>query len=109
MWINLHVLFWICLFGLSFLSVIHCDSKYSGIVIQSVDRTIDLTSQLARHTTKITFQNEANPPTPNFYLWVEEKMSQKLSFIQVTVDSSGTLLTVTPETNPVQAAGLRYR
>jgi hypothetical protein len=35
-------------------------------------------------------------------------MAQKLSFIQVTVDSSGALLSLTPEAYPAQAAGLRY-
>jgi hypothetical protein len=105
-----HTAIWILLFcALTFFfSASKADSKYSNVVLQSVDRTIDLTTQLARHTIKISFLNQGNAPLSNFYLWIEEKMAQKLSFIQVTAESSESTLSVTAEPNLVKAAGLKF-
>jgi oligosaccharyltransferase complex subunit alpha (ribophorin I) len=105
----IHRFFVVLFIGLSVLQLAQCNSKYAGIVIQSVDRTIDLTTQLARHTTKITFLNESKPPASNFFLWIEEKMASKLSFIQVIAEPSGAVLAVTPEQTPVKAAGLSFQ
>lgn len=34
--------------------------KYDGIVVENAERTIDLTTQLARYTTKFTVANQGN-------------------------------------------------
>jgi len=64
------------------------------IINRKVDRTIDLNSQLARHTLKITMVNQGSKPVSEFHLTFQDKLASHLSFIEIK-DNSGATLTVT--------------
>ncbi|CAH2262967.1 jg18683 [Pararge aegeria aegeria] len=57
------------------------DTVSSGINIKNVDRTIDISSQLVKITSKVTLENTGKSPVKNFLLAVEGTGKAKLAFI----------------------------
>ena len=53
--------------------------------ILNVDRTIDLSSQLAKVNSQVTLQNKGNKAVSFFLISIEEDQSSLLSYLEVTV------------------------
>eukprot|EP01114_Cavostelium_apophysatum_P001422 TRINITY_DN1121_c0_g1_i1.p1 TRINITY_DN1121_c0_g1~~TRINITY_DN1121_c0_g1_i1.p1 ORF type:complete len:638 (+),score=160.45 TRINITY_DN1121_c0_g1_i1:103-1914(+) len=64
-------------------------ANYGNFVNRNIVRTIDLTSQFAKHKLVITLENTDNKAANSFFLAFDE--SQSLSFVQVT-DANGKVL-----------------
>ncbi|XP_023945584.2 dolichyl-diphosphooligosaccharide--protein glycosyltransferase subunit 1 [Bicyclus anynana] len=57
------------------------DVVSSAITVKNVDRTIDISSQLVKINSKITFENTGKSPVKSFLLAVESSSKSKLAFI----------------------------
>ena len=57
------------------------------LIINKVDRNIDLTSQTAKYTDKITFQNIGQNPEKVFLLAIEGDLGAHLAYLEITVSS----------------------
>ncbi|CAG9796933.1 unnamed protein product [Diatraea saccharalis] len=57
------------------------DNISSDVKFKNVDRTIDLTSQLVKITSKITLENSGKSPVKNFLLAVEASTKNNLAFV----------------------------
>ncbi|XP_011563062.3 dolichyl-diphosphooligosaccharide--protein glycosyltransferase subunit 1 [Plutella xylostella] len=64
------------------------DNISSDIKIKNVDRTIDISTQLVKISTKITLENTGKAPVKNFLLAVEASAKDNLAFIGAK-DSNG--------------------
>lgn len=60
---------------------VNVDSVSSDIKLKNVDRTIDVSSQLVKISSKITLENVGKSPVRNFLLAVEAATKDKLAFI----------------------------
>jgi len=56
----------------------------ANIVLTEVERTVDLTSQLAKITTVVTLENQGDSPVKDFLLAFPENELQHLSFLEVS-------------------------
>jgi oligosaccharyltransferase complex subunit alpha (ribophorin I) len=65
--------------------------KYDGIVVENAERTIDLTTQLARYTTKFTVANQGKQSAKHFFVLVEETQAKKLAHISASSENSANL------------------
>ena len=65
--------------------------KYDGIVVDNAERTIDLTTQLARSTTKFTVANQGKQSAKRFFVLVEENQAKKMAHISASVESGANL------------------
>lgn len=83
----------VALLVLACLACAFAQDIYTGITLQNVDRTIDLTSQLAVHTLAISLSNTGSQSTSHVVLTVQKQFDNHLSFISVT-DQSGASLKV---------------
>ena len=59
----------------------------ADIVINEVERTVDLTSQLAKISTTITLENKGDSPVKEFSLTFLENELKHLSFLEVVVST----------------------
>lgn len=57
------------------------DTISSDIKLKNVDRTIDISSQLVKITSKITFENTGKSAIKNFLIAVEESAKKNIAFI----------------------------
>ena len=57
----------------------------ADIILSKVDRTIDLTSQVAKISSQITVENKGNDAVKDFILAVEADQLSHLSYLEVTV------------------------
>ncbi|KAM3958976.1 dolichyl-diphosphooligosaccharide--protein glycosyltransferase subunit 1-like [Aphomia sociella] len=57
------------------------DVVSSDIKFRNVDRTIDISSQLVKITSKITLENSGKSPVKNFLLAVEESAHDRIAYI----------------------------
>lgn len=73
------------------------DNISSDIKLKNVDRTIDISSQLVKITSKITLENAGKSPVKSFLLAVEESAKNNLAFIGAK-DSSGKELRIVETT-----------
>jgi len=73
-----------------------CQNSYGNFVNTNVNRNIDLTSQLAKHTVTLTIQNNDNSAASSFYLTIPNNLASKLSLLEVT-DVAGHQLKVSSE------------
>lgn len=60
---------------------VNVDTVSSGINIKNVERTIDISSQLVKITSKVTLENTGKSPVKNFLLAVENSGKENLAFI----------------------------
>ena len=60
---------------------------WGELIINDVNRNIDLTSQTAKYTDKITFQNIGQNPEKVFLLAIEEVLGIHLAYLEITVSS----------------------
>lgn len=61
---------------------------YNGIVNKKVERTIDLTSQFAKHTVTIDIENTGSQSANEYFLAIQKNLHSKLSYVQVFEDST---------------------
>lgn len=81
---------------LSIFNIYLVSSSHSDIVLKSVDRTIDLQSQLTKTTSKIIIENVSKSPITSFLFALEPLKNETLSFISAqTRDASRTKLDLT--------------
>ena len=81
----------IVLFGLT--AIASSSDIFDGIVNKKVERTIDLTSQFAKHTIQITISNTGSKSASAVYLAVEDSLAGHLSYLAVTDESKAELKT----------------
>lgn len=100
-----HIKFTCILIEIAFLaSFISCaDVSYGNLINRNVNRNIDLTSQFAKHALTITLENAESTPVSSFYLAIETKYVEHLSYLDVT--SSGTQLKVSNEEKDKSSEG----
>lgn len=68
------------------------------IIITNVDRTIDLTSQIAKISSAISLENTGKSPVKDVVIAVDQ--SSQLSYLEVSEKSEDTNLEVSPTTKP---------
>ncbi|CAH0724571.1 unnamed protein product, partial [Brenthis ino] len=75
----------ICLLFVLFIAIkcygVNVDTISSNIKIKNVDRSIDLSSQLVKISSKLTLENAGKVPVKNFLLAVESAAKSNLAFI----------------------------
>eukprot|EP01123_Difflugia_compressa_P013545 TRINITY_DN633_c0_g1_i1.p1 TRINITY_DN633_c0_g1~~TRINITY_DN633_c0_g1_i1.p1 ORF type:complete len:621 (-),score=144.06 TRINITY_DN633_c0_g1_i1:86-1948(-) len=64
--------------------ITHSREVYTGLVNKQVTRTIDLSSQLARHTVELNIENTGSKSTQHLYLAIKTDFAQKLAHMKVT-------------------------
>lgn len=74
----------------------------SAITIRSIDRMIDLTTQLSNQAITINFINSGSEPVSEFQYVIQKSLADKVSFFTAK-DESGEALSITPGT--FQAGG----
>ena len=67
----------------------------SQIILTKVDRTIDLSSQVAKISSQLTLENQGNAVINDFILAVEGEQYPHLSYLEVTVSRLMSLLLAT--------------
>ncbi|CAH0405619.1 unnamed protein product [Chilo suppressalis] len=73
---------------------VNVETVSSDIKFKNVDRTIDLTSQLVKITSKITLENSGKSPVKNFLLAIEASAKDNLASINAKDSSNKDLRTV---------------
>ena len=64
----------------------------ADVIVDSVDRSIDIASQLVKINTKLTLTNNGKGAISGFHYGLEEAAKAKLAFIGATVSKSLSLL-----------------
>jgi len=82
---------------------------YDGLQLRSVQRNIDLSSQLARRNVQLTLSNAGTKATSHLYLTIEEPLASHLALLTVREESGAKL--VVGEASAVQTTskGVSYR
>jgi len=61
---------------------------YDGLVNKRIDRTIDLTSQIARHTLEIEVTNSGSKAANEYFLTIQAPLARHLALIQASSDGA---------------------
>merc|ERR1711884_166300 len=77
-----------CLTFLACVQSAAVETVNADVIVDSVDRSIDIASQLVKINTKLTLTNNGKGAISGFHYGLEEAAKAKLAFIGATVGSS---------------------
>jgi len=79
---------WLCLLGLAISARAGYDSINPDLVVKSVDRSIDLTTQLVKMGYKLTLENTGKGAVKSFLFSVDPNIKSKIAYVGATVGTS---------------------
>jgi len=103
---------WMVAFTISFMlvkTVSPLQLRAEALTVTSVERTVDISSQLVQVTHKIKLENTEKSPVKFFVFTIEPQLKSHLSFIGATTGKDSKQLTTTVGQLPERADALSYQ